>query len=820
MVTVIDEPPSGMALFGQSLGRGLNQGLSKLLESHNAKQNTEREFKQVRGVLGKIYKEADPFGDIDTETRDDIRGLAQALTQAGLNSDQDSQSAYDFISSRRRQKESAKEDETTLPEQTAPLTSAAGKTLSPTPEVYGQRDEGDSFWERVFKGTGRGAAMQAEMTYQPEALTQIPAGYLKGRTLGAADIAQPETGGGQVFRELASLAGLGKTFGQAKGVIEKVTKPQGALGKVLSASIAGGGISAAEQLIKNGEIDPKQLAFETTVWTGLEGLFLAASPLLKALKGPIETVAKETGQPAQQILKEAAEKSGADLASAVQGDVTEINKLRKSITEAPEVAKRVTETPKETFKEKSAIRQREVFAERVKESPLEEYLAPEKEVAKRPETVAKESEVTQRVSPLVQQKNAEIVKVAQDLRDLKAARRSVPPESQARIEAGIKHAEDVQLPRLRNELADLKYELKNFRKPPTEAEINTQIKKSVDEFAQEIKNPTEEGKKRIARQLELDKKYIENANRLAERGELPGEIRPDTFIKMKKKYLDSYQEAIKALRDEIKSLRGAKDVESVNKMMETRRLADVLDGRMRRLRSDIVSQTDKLKAMQGLKGAPGAFYKQQLKSLRPDVEAFQKDFFRTMKHLKPTEALKVEKVGVKEIQRIGKTIEVARKNPTLENVQKAAEEVGIPKEEINKLTDDIKKDVQEGKSHSQIMKEHRERMENMGEKAETVVKQKTDSSALGKFVKRFFGYTALTGLVSYVLSGGEALTPYQMLKGFKESGEVEEYRKALYSGDREQVKRLRRKYIQKRYSVSKINTIARAAKAKQESENA
>lgn len=540
-------------------------------------------------------------------------------------------------------------------------------------------------------------------------------------------------------------------------------------------------------------------------------------PKMKAVRRVVENASKvseKTGQPAEQVLSEAQQRSGADLAKAAEGNAEEINKLNRAITkEVPEVGKKVEAAPKEFAQPKTEIAAREKTVERLKERPLEEYYKPEKEVKHKPETVVKQQEVRQRVEPLLNAKNKELSQAQSDLSKLKESRKSIPEESKGRIEAGIKHAEDVQIPRLHQQIEELKYELREFKKQPSLEEIQDSVTKSGKTFIEEAKNPTPEGQKKIEAQIEKDKQYIERAAKLAEKGKLEGEIKPDTFIKMKQAYLDGYNGLIHELRDELRSLKGARDQEGLKAIADRRQAVRHLEQRTARLKADIQNQTDKLKVRGHLEKPSGAFYKQQLKTARSDVEAFQKDFIKEHKHrIEPGER-KADLVARKEL---AKTIQQAQQKPTLENINKVAHEAGVPKEQIKKLEENIKKDVKEGHSHEEIMKEHAKKTEEIAQKTSQGVKNKTGSSVLGNKSKRFI-LDKLGQAIFIAATGGSGASVYTIYKNYQKNSEIDAYLKALESGDREDIRKMRREMVAKGYSAAKINNISKAAKARQRS---
>ena len=479
---------------------------------------------------------------------------------------------------------------------------------------------------------------------------------------------------------------------------------QGALGTFHPAGAVGSLASeAAEEL---GAPPVVQAAADALGFVlALKGGVKLKANILKAnnqVLSKAESIATKTGQEVEEVIKAAQESSGANLEKALAGDVKEINKLNRAVSkEVPKVAEKVAATEKTVFNPKQAIKEREIFGAKLPESPFEAYYKIEaekvaKQAAKTPPTLVKEAELTSRVKPLEEAKFNELQTQKQQLKDLESSVKNLEGSNKARVEAtiGFKQRE---IQKTLDELKDLNYELKYFRKRPSEAEINSQIRKSGEEFIAEARKPTEAGQKRLQKTLNADKEYIERAEKLIARGELPGELRPDTHIKMKQKYLDGYEAMIGELKESNKALRGARDVESLKTIADNKRAMNYLQGRQNRLKSDIVNQTDKIKAMKAVEGPSGAFYRQQLKGLRQDVEQFQHDFFKQPKVKQPTQ-MKAEKVVGKhfkstaEAEKLGEQV---AKAPTTENIKEAAEATNQSPKQVREEIDQLKTKMKE-----------------------------------------------------------------------------------------------------------------------------
>jgi hypothetical protein len=461
-------------------------------------------------------------------------------------------------------------------------------------------------------------------------------------------------------------------------------------------------------------------------------------PELKNVLVDAKAVSEKTGQSTEQVLQKAQVESGADLEKVVAGDEAEISKLRSKITETPKISEKVSAAPKEFFNKKAAEKQRAVFGAKLPESPLEEYYDIkarefEKEAAKRPETLAREKEIRERLAPEETRLYSELRNQKEQLTNIEKEIKRASPENQERIRV-LRDFQSKKVNETLEELKNVQYEMKYGRARPSEAEIDAQIQKSIKEFEEGILNPTEKTEKAIQRQLELDKKYLDRASKLIDRGELPGEIRPDTFLKMKQKYLEGYKAAIQKAKADIAELKGETDAVSLKKIADDQELVRRLSDRIKRLQADIVNQTDNIKAMRALEKPSGAFYKQQLKSLKKDAALFKDDLFK-QKRIKAPGELKTGKVfkeQAAEIEKGRKLIE----EPTKENIKEAAKEAGKNESEFSKALDQIKEEV----------KQTKEKVEN------GTVTPNTEA----KFSKK------LKGLASYI-GGGAALGALQAL---------------------------------------------------------
>jgi len=471
--------------------------------------------------------------------------------------------------------------------------------------------------------------------------------------------------------------------------------PQNAIERVASGGVLGvPGVAAAlveEQLHKMDLPDWAQTA------GGIATFILthkAKNSKFGSIAKEAEKVAAETGKTAEEVIASATEEAKVNPESVAKGDESAIRSLKDKITEAPKISSKVSETPKTVFNKKAAQRERRIFGEKLAESPLDEYYSikakeAETQANKRPETMAREKEIRATLAPEEKKLFEDLRNKREDLARIDKARKKLVGQEKARVDTLYQHRVK-SIEEATDKLKDVQYQMKYGRARPSEAEINTQIDSSVKRFKEGIENPTPENIKSLERQLELDKKYIERAAQLEKRGELSGEIRPDTFLRMKSKYLEGYKAAIKESKEAINALKQTDEPMAASAIAKEKQFIDTLQNRVKRLEADIVNQRDNIKAMRALEKPSGAFYKQQLKNLKRDDALFKNDLFKQNKLNSPDD-LKVSKVYKENSPEVKLGKETAE-NPNPENLKKASEQTGKSEEAIK---EDLKKGGEE-----------------------------------------------------------------------------------------------------------------------------
>ncbi len=776
--------------LGKALGGGISQGLSEglskqLSDMYKQKEQIEKNKQFIFKNLPEVLKRR------GLEDISDYRKIEkEALRMASEG--HDLFNILDYVSREEQEPQSAIEALKEKPEK------KRGRGIV---DLFSKENLKGGL-ENVIGGSAKAGRALARATQQAAELAQKSGISTGPLAMGAEEVFDRITG----------------NRGQPQNIVERIAQgfPFG---------LAGIGMETANEAAKAAGL-PEPVQELVGVLS-----FLAAgkgslkTPKFRAINRAVkkaESVAASTGRKVEEVLAEAQSRSGADLAKATSGDANEINKLSRSITkEAPKIAEKVKETPKTVFNAKQAAKERKVFGERLPESPLDIYLKPEKTVAHTPETLAKHETITKKLTPKQDALFDTLNRQRDELRKLQFDVNRAPPEAKARVEALFQDKQKA-VQKTVKDLKDIQYELKYFRKRQTQEEISHQIEKAAAEFKKEAANPTQEGQKKIARSLELDKEYLQRAEKILNRGELPGEISLDTHIQMKKKYADAYREIVKQNHDALKDLRGAKDAESLKKISNIRKENGLLESRLKRLDADIVNQTDKIKAMRGIEPPSGAFYRQQLKSLRNDLEMFKKDFFQARKANRPQElkTQKVTKEAFREVKELGDRLKA---KPTMADAEKLAEKAGIPKEEFHKTKVEMEKIARDksasGSSEKEIVEAMGEKWDQLPKRAGPkkpnilqktgihflkVIRNRIAQSLIGTALGSTFGATTIPGII----------------KKYNESQGVDAYKKALQSKKGSEILKIKTKLKADGFSDAKINEFRKRAAAQLKIENA
>lgn len=410
-----------------------------------------------------------------------------------------------------------------------------------------------------------------------------------------------------------------------------------------------------------------------------------------------EKKAATSGRPVGEIIADAAKESGVDLAKVSEGNASEINKLNRKITSEAPGAEKVRAAEKTVFNPKEAIKQRETHGKKLEASPFRENFEIEArkaktEAGKTPATRAKEAEISARVQPKINELEKNIDSNRKELANLESYAKKYTGTGKERLDLNI-DSKRKAIAKQMEELKDLRYELKNGKPRSTEAQLEIDAQNAANKIVDQVRNPTPENVKAFEDQLAKDQRFLDRAEATRKRGEFDKEFRADEHIRINEKYQKAYDAMVVKLKDEINSLKGAKDAESLKKITENREAIKRLEQRQKRHKANITNQKEKIIALKSIEGPSGALYKNQIKRTQGDLKEFQKDFAQFKKGAETKAEIGTEHKGQKAIKESGKEFEKATKageevgkNPTQENIAKAAEETGIPEEKIKQNT--------------------------------------------------------------------------------------------------------------------------------------
>ena len=530
---------------------------------------------------------------------------------------------------------------------------------------------------------------------------------------------------------------LPKPFLDTSGVLEKfdeLTGGRGIIGENVEGDILGNVNKAIQRVVgasslgglpmvaaQSGEEILKSAGFgEIAQFIGglgglaaAEKLGLSLAPIFQRLEKIVSRVpsaskalneaSKVAEIPKEKIVQEAAqnlERRGVNVLKAGEGDPAALNELQKEVNKVSETFQTAE---RQSVKELQKVRQD--IAKKLPESPLEKYYAPKKEVVSRPETIAKEEA---RISPLqsqIKQNERRLKNLQYEVLNGKSALRegNLVPEAIARLESNLA-LNRLHHEKTLNEIRNLNFEIKYKRPPMTTENIQKQIEETFTKLREGIKNPTAEKVEAFRKGIERDREAIATAEKLAARGEIPGKPVFDEFIKIHEQYNKAYSDLSKELGDFIKDKKGNKRLaKQVANATELRR---IVDEAKKIGEAKVANQIDKRRAMREIdKPASGAFYRQMLKDLRKDVDAFQRDFFK-WKQIANSEEAKVAQKGAEAIKSSAAAKEGKALGSPQKVVQEAKEAIIKPTEEkINTIAQEANASPQEIKSFLGEMKD-------------------------------------------------------------------------------------------------------------------
>lgn len=545
---------------------------------------------------------------------------------------------------------------------------------------------------------------------------------------------------GGVARDFG-LLGAASKLGQGLGIGRKAAISGGLMG-----SLGAGGI--LQQAAEGQTPTVGSTLMAAAPWAAFElaaPLISKAIPLIAGLiqKVPglnkiVTGLSKKTGQASEALIGEATENAvlkGTNAETLVKGEASAVNAVKDEINLAEARVKEAENLTNDAIKAAQASSQLEypligrvseggqaigkkvlAFEEapgvarrsetleklKAKETPVEEYLKPKEQ----PKTPAGQVSKELREKPI----REEIYKIKLQLQN--AARSSLdaeyrlqniknagaPAEILSRGEA-LLNANRLEHEKLLEKLNRTEFALRNGKPPATAEAISKQIEESLATLKEAAKDPTNSERwaetKRI---LERDKKYVEQAEKLVARGDLPGPQILDQFIKIEQMYNKAYGDMIKELDSFISKQAKAKGM--AQEVSEAARLRDVVKEIKTVNEAKTLRQLDKRKALSALKPPSGAFYRQVLPTTRKNIKKYEDNFIKMRKVLSP-EQFKTRQVAKKalgapkpEPQAAFKQGEAVAKNPSPENINKVAEVTGQSPEKLKETVQGMGKQME------------------------------------------------------------------------------------------------------------------------------
>jgi hypothetical protein len=744
--------------FGGGFGQGIKQGLSAQLSGLLSKK---KEVGKVRTNLNSLIKRygKDAF---DPETINAFETRAKQLLDEGLVESADD--ATMMAIQERIQKnlqESApqqKQQNDLSPSLFTPKEKASELRQTDLNKALGS-----------LKATGEnlyGASAQAlnplighlETLNKLQDLSQAPQRYLVSKLKGEsnADFFKKE---GQRFNKKLDLQDAWTEITEGRNL------PKNTPDRLIQAWIGGGTGGVAVQVYNEAK---QSLGFETPEWLRpVEDAFIFVAAIKNAKKFDLrnsaanrfvvkqaQKIADKINQPVESVIQQAANDGNINLQKAAVGDVSEINKLNGRISLEARGAEKVKSTEKTVFNPKQAIKEHEAHGKKLEASPFRENFEIENkkaeiEAKKTPETRKKEAELAERVQPKIMELEKKIDANQKELANLENYAKKYTGAGKERLDLNISSKRKA-IEKQMEELKDLRYELKYGRPRPTEAQLEIDAQNAAKRIVEQVRNPTSENTKAFEDQLAKDQRFLDRAESTRKRGEFNKDFQPDEHIRIMEKYQKAYDAMIIQLKDEISSLKGARDSESLKRISENKEAIKRLEQRQKRHKANITNQKEKIIALNSIQGASGALYKNQIRRAQSDLAEFQKDFAQFKKSAETKSEIGTSHKGQEAIKESGKEFEKAKKlgedvgkNPTQENIQTAAKETGQKPEEVKqeakKLGDDMAahaKKVKEGKASEKDINH-----------TETFIKEYLNPLKNAKAAVLHFGVGMLTGVI-------------------------------------------------------------------------
>jgi len=191
---------------------------------------------------------------------------------------------------------------------------------------------------------------------------------------------------------------------------------------------------------------------------------------------------------------------------------------------------------------------------------------------------------------------------------------------------------------------------------------------------------------------------------LLERGEVPGHITPDTYLRVQEAYAKSYGEMLnklKAYKNTLRTQAPHLDAETVKRVDDT---IHILEQKLKSLNAKTALQRDAILSKKAVKGPQGAFTRHEIRRALGDTIKENSNLQKAM--------FKVEKAAPS-AESMGKYIEAKFHKEgmpkTSEEARKVLKEAGVPDDVMNEFHEKLKSRIEDGakngKPIEQVQKE-------------------------------------------------------------------------------------------------------------------
>jgi len=514
----------------------------------------------------------------------------------------------------------------------------------------------------------------------PEAASRIVTGALKDATMG------------YIFKKIPGLEKLAKKSPFFKRILEnKVGKKVFEVGAATAAMGTGGPILEGRLPTSKDYLHGLANVFAFEI-LGLPG----------RVKQKILNSATKSKLPAEEFanrLKTEFENQGFTAKQLQAKDPQAMDALERTAFKIGEPTEKTieerTEVPPETERLEERTQKEKAVAERISQEPVEKIL--EKRMTKAEKVANKKLEALENKK----EKLENDLDLLENSRKKGSAYEGAKKLLRNQIEENNRDIENV-----RAEAEEARAIAKSKRAPPpTEAETQALIKKHITQLEEAAAHPRKASSKELNALFERDQKYIEEAERLADKDTLPSPKKFDTYLKILDAYNRSYKALLKNSKNQLKKL-GKPTKENAKELKKLKNLTNLLERNIKINEAKQKLHSPKNYIREVARGKGRTFLKKYLKDLGIRAKEFKKNFFEAKKELSEKEA-KTAEVGNKALSEAIKNVV---KNPTEKNVEALTATGEMTKPEVNeaqqkaqKIVEKAEKAAEENKSPNEFI---------------------------------------------------------------------------------------------------------------------